>query len=709
MLEINQCLRTRSDIRKLIKLDNNLIAMCTTLHGAKLFSHDECNVSANISHEHLNSITSAISFSLNAEFMAFSIKSHIYILHIPSKTVIKTIKIETEIVDLLEFDLESKYIIVATKSGRILQYRYDGSSLLARLYSFDIDNTKKKNTLSIVSSFSFYKNIMACGGDNGTIFTINLHSRANKVIITNTNLRINSICFLDASHIVSGDSKGDLYFNSLKDEKLIKKIETGFTSICQIILMPNPHYIMVVGDANYVAIYDIKKFKLLHSKYIEFDEVVNSVMLADDHTLLVALKNNSVEKVELPNSSELKSLIMHNSLDKAFALAQKDSMLRDTDEYKTLETAYEKVYNQAVEALINQNKKKALEITNMFKYVDSKRDDIQLLFKAFDNYPRFKSLYIEKKYALAYTMSAKFPALQKTFQYLKMEELWRETFKNAQRQIAHGSYENAKTLLNSYVTIAQKRPIIKLVLNHNDNFIKFLKAIESKDFQEINKIAKTNELFTQIPTYKTIEEEMNKAIVDIQKDIDRCDLDLATKKIAKLQNIDSIALKISAQKDECRAVNKLQNAYKSNNFIKCYETLDKHSSLNSTELGSLLQKHWLDIVTKCENIALKGNIKDIKASLGELITLETRRDKIGDLFRLGFHARIKILMAKKTYKKAESTIYSYIDIFGLDNEIISIMKLFENRSKTKLAITQSQESRQTRDSWINSDIIMENK
>ena len=705
MPKVSQCLRIRSKLTELKKLDNNQIAISTNLHGARFFSYDDCSVKTNIVHENLNSLTTSVSFSPNAEFLAFSIKSSIYILHIQSKILIKTIKTDNETVDKIEFDPQSKYIIVATKSGRILQYRYDGSSMLARLYSFE---TNKKTISSHVNSFAFNKNMMACGGDNGKILLINLHSRADKSIIDNQSNSITSICFLEDSSIVSGDSQGYLYFSSLKNNKLLKKIQTGFTNIQKIVLMPNQNYIMVIGNAKHVSIYNIKEFKLLHNKYIEFDDLVQDAIVLDEHTLMVILENNSIEKVDLPNPSDLKSFVLHNTLDKAYEMTKKDSMLKDTKEYKELEKAYEKVYNQAVEALMNQNKEKAIQLTSMFKYVDSKSDDIKLLFKAFENYPRFKSLYMEKKYPLAYALSEKFPPLTKTFQYAKMEEIFKDAFKNAQRQIAHGIIENAKTLLNDYVTVAQKRPIIKLVLNDNENFIKFLKAMESKDFQRIDAIAKTNQLFTQIPTYKHIEDEMIKAVNDVQKDIECCDIVSASKKISKLQNINSISSIISIQKDECRAIAKLQNAYKANDFIKCYETIDKYRFLNDTELGILLQKHWFEMVIKCEEFALKGNIKEIKVSLGELITLDTRRDKIGDLFRLSFHTRMKVLMAKKAYKNAENIIYSYIDIFGLDNEVISIMGLYERVSKTKLAITQNQSARQSRDNWVNSEIIMGN-
>ncbi len=703
MLETSQCLRTRSKLIELKKLNNNLIVACTNLHGAKLFSTQDCQIQETITHEQLNSLSLAVSFSQNAEFVAFGSKSHIYILHIPSKILIKTIKIDSEIIEMLEFDNESKYIIAATKSGRVLQYRYDGSSLLARLYSFKVTNSKK-NTNSLVSSFTFYKNIMACGGNNGIIFSINLHTRTGKQTLHNDNYRINSLCILNSTTIVSGDNKGNLYVNSLTNNKLIKKIETGFTKIIQIILMPNPNYIMIIGEEKYIAIYDIHHFKLLHSKYLEFDDIVTKVLVSDKNSLLVALNNNTIEQVNLPDASELADLIKENLLDKAFILCEQHLMLKGTQEYKELEKAYTKIYNQALEALINHNNDRAHEFIKIFKYTESKKEELQLLFKAFENYPRFKNLYLEKKFALAYTMSSVFPPLKKTFQYAKMEELWKESFKNAQRQIAHGKPENAKTLLNEYITIESKRPIIKLILNNNDIFIEFLKAIESKEFKKVDTIAKTNELFTKIPTYKNVQKEMSLSIIDIQKDIDNCDLNSAIKKVSKLHNIDSVISSVSVLKNECKALKKLQDAYKENQFIKCYEIIDNNPSLNSTQLAILLQDHWFKIISKCEGFALKGNIKDIKTTLGDLIQLSTRRDKIGDLFRLSFHTKIKSLIAKKTYKKAEAIVYSYIDIFGLDNEISSIMKIYESISKTKLAITQN--ARQPRDNWINSQTIM---
>ena len=706
MLQTSHCLRTRSNIRELKKLDNGLIALATVLHGVRIFSYDQCENKMNISHEHLNSETSAVSFSPNAEFMAFAKDSYIFILHIPSKIVLKTIKADGEVIQKLEFDLESKYVIAATESGRVLQYRYDGSSLIGRLYSFQCKDKASRSKASAVSAFAFNHNVMACASNNGTIFTINLHSRANKSVINNDISRVTSLCFLDAAHLLSGDNKGAIYLNSTKTGKLIKKVETGFIRVTQLLLMPDPQYLMVIGGAKHIAVYDTKTLKLLHNKYTEFEDVVTHLEIADQNTLIATLKYTSIEKIDLPSPAKLKSFIIGNELDKAFNLVKKDPLLLSTREYQVLEIAYEKIYMQALNSLVKGNKDIALELTKMFKYVDAKKDHINLLFQAFENYTRFKSLYIEKKYALAYAMAAKFPPLMQTFQYQKMEEFWEETFNNAQRQIAHGLKENAVTLLQEFATVMDKRPIIKLVLNHNNDLFKFLKAIESKEYKLIEEIAKSNPLFTLVPQYKNIADDINKELENIQKHIDSCDLKSAIAKLSKLQNINSIKERVHEQKEECKAVKKLQDAYDVNNFIQCFEIIDSHPILNSTKLGKLLQSHWLKLISKGEAFALKGNMKDIKEILGELIKLETRRDKIGDLFRLAFHTKIKAFIAKKTYKKAEAIIYSYIDIFGSDKEIKAIMKNYEAKSKTKLAITHEQHTKQDRNKWIQHEAIM---
>ncbi len=108
---------------------------------------------------------------------------------------------------------------------------------------------------------------------------------------------------------------------------------------------------------------------------------------------------------------------------------------------------------------------------------------------------------------------------------------------------------------------------------------------------------------------------------------------------------------------------------------------------------------------QCEEYASKGNIKNIKITLGQLIELNARRDKIGDLLRVSFQVQIKFLLARKNFNSAKNIIYSYIDIFGTDTEMKSLMKKYEAISNKSLAITQNDGEYISRDNWIHSKII----
>ncbi|MFA6138955.1 MAG: hypothetical protein WC667_12850 [Sulfurimonas sp.] len=705
MPSISVCHRNHSEITELKVLDNDFVAYNTKMHGIIIFSYKDCSVKLNVNRLHENLASAdATAFSPNGEYLAFCVKTIIYIIHIQSKTLIKTINTYKEKIEILSFDLESKYVIAGTAAGRVLQYKYDGSSFLARLCSFSNASQTQMLTQSFVSTFKFHKNRLACGSHYGDIFIVDIHSRVNKNHLTNSKVRVNAICFLDEKTVISGTSDGKLFINYLDNMKKSRQIHTGFTTIEDIILMSNPDYVMISGDANHVSIYDIKKYKIVHNKYIEFSGKVNDIALVNDETLIAVVDNLNIFRVELPSLAKLKSLILHNILDEAFNLCEKDFAMKDTKEYRQLQDNYDKVYAQAAQALINQQRTYALQLIDAFKNIPSKKKEIALLFKAFENYPRFQSLYLEKKFPLAYILCTQFPALQHTHQYKRMEESWKEAFMNAQRQILLGRDEIAKSLLFEYTTVISKRPMIKLILNHNKKFIEFLKAIEVKDFQKVNEIAKTHKDFTKIPTYKSLQNNMEYALIEIQSYIKHGKVDLATEALEKFKELPSIALEVDTLREDCISMQKLKNAYEINDFKSCYEVLDTCNGLEFSELGMLLDKYWSKLMQSCEEFASKGNIKDIKATLGELILLSTRRDKIGDMLRVGFHTKIKILMDKKSIKSAENIIYSYIDIFGIDTEINSIMHLYEVTTKAKLAITEN--SRRARDNWINSEIII---
>ncbi|MDA7818314.1 hypothetical protein N9A28_09015 [Sulfurimonas sp.] len=710
MPKIYQCHSTRSNITKLQVLDNTLVAYSTSVHGITILDFEEREPKKSIVNRSLNSDVTAVAFSPNSKLFAFINGTTLNILDIQTKKTVQTINTHDELIDILAFDSSSTYIIAGSQNGRVLQYKYNKPEILSRLCSFphnrDSIYSKFKENENYVSSLAFHNTLMACSGYGGAIFIIDLHSQADKHIINHKRSRIDALCFIDENTLISGNNDGSIDITPLNDTKSYKTIQTPLSKIKQILILPNPDYILVVGVTNILTIIDIKKFKIVHSKYVEFEARINCVDIFNDETIVVALENKKISYIELPSVDKLKSLILHNSIEKAYKLINEEPMLNGTLEHKILEDKFDMKYKEATKALIHQNKTLATQILDIYKDVSSKQVMIRNLFIAFKNFRRFHGLFLEKKYALAYAMCSKYEPLKQTIQYKQMESVFKMAFANAQRQVMQGNIQGAKNLLFEYSTIIAKKPIIKMILNQNQEFIDFLNAVKKKDYLAIDKLVNSNELFLQIPNYTSLMDEIDTKLENIEFSIKSGEIIIAKKLLFSLSNVEHIKDKLQLLNLECKHYLELQKAYKNDHFKSCYTILDKHKSLGQTELGILLEKHWKKLMHTCEEFALKGNIKDIKKTLGDLLHVESRRSKLGDLIRVSFHVRINMLLDSKNYVACETIIYSYLDIFGKDSEIKQIMKNFEKVSSIKLALSQDSDKRVSRDNWTHSPIIM---
>jgi len=704
---INDCQQARSEITAFTKFNDNSFAYSTKYHGAKVITKEECGVLLSYKNENLNFNATAVCFSPDAKLIAFATSTHLHIANMQDKQIIKSIFLDKENLTILSFDISSTYIIAGNSEGRVLLFKYNSGSQLARLCSFPYQRPKTDVKKNFVSAITFYKNLLAVSGYGGAIFIIDIYSGANKSVHLHGTSRKNALCFLNEHTIVCGDNEGNLQLISIPTDTVIKTISLPFRKTNQITPIPNTKYLIVHANTNTILIIDSKEFKIIHNSYIEFEDDILAVEALDSKTLIVSLRNQKILHVDLPSRERLSSLILHNSLDAAYELIASEPMLQETLEHKSLEKLYDKTYKSAVNALINQNKELANQLMFIYKDVEIKQDPIRLLFKSFENYNRFKTLYFEKKYALAYAMSIKFPALKMTNQYDNMEIKWKETFTNAQRHILLGRPDYAKTLFKEYITVTTKRPIIQLILKHNDLFIDFLRALDKKDFKRVNEIARQNALFTKMPIYETLESDIQKSITRIEAYIKKNKIELAKKSLAKIEGTPSFDKKVEQLHSMCAEMQKLQAVYQNDDFYACYDLIDTFPHLSFSELGELLQKYWLKLMDECEEFALKGNIQSIKAVLGELITLNGRKDRIGDLLRVSFQVQIKYFLSKKKFKSAQSVIYSYIDIFTKDSEISSLMSKYESLTRKKLAITLSQDDKPSRDSWRQSKLIVD--
>lgn len=631
MQKLLHCFTTKSKLIKLTKLQNNLFYYVTISNDIKIFSSPQSKTIKNLQNKNFNSISDIESISLDAKFVAFAIGKKINIISIETNSIINTIEIDEE-VTAMSFDISNAYLFVGTSTGEVYQYRYDNKLKLSVLHRFF--KSRYNFTNIVVSNYTK----LLSADEYGAISVIDIYTYRSQEFNLNARLKATAICFLDEENIVIGDARGYLSFISLKKNKIVKSLLTPFYEIHQIITTPNKKYILLNSNNYYITLINIKTKKISILKYLIFEYKIVSIAINNSGLLYISLSNNHIYNINIYDTQELNSLIEKNNINEAYNLIKINPIFENSIEYNFLEKKYRLAYKEATLGLIGKDKTAIIKMKSIYRDVISKKEEIENLDKAFKEYKHLQDLFLEKKYAICYALIDKYPPLKSTPEYRKLEERYKSSLLAAQHQMSIDRQDLARTILSDYIIIKSKRPIIKPLLENNNEFLAH---------QGINK---------------------TKAKLDTNTLL-------------------------------------FHQAYNHNEFKRCYEILDENSTLNDLELSKLLNKHYQNIISKCDEFALSGDIQSVQNELGDLLKISTRKEKIGSLLKVSFQAKIKILVDKKLYREAENMIYSYMDIFGIDFGLSPLMKEFETITSISLAISEQHLIKKDANAWYYNDFF----
>ena len=701
MFTIEKCLTLDTNIKNLEALDNKYIALSTESGQARINSCKNHDNKLIIESEKLTPDVTAMSFSPNVELLAFATKSSIIVLDTRIGEILNEIPIKAKEINILTFDSSSNYLIVGTKYGRVFQYKYNNPSVLARLCSFPYDRTipQPKNFTNFVSAIAFHGSKVACSGYGGAIFITDLHVNTHKEVITDSDIKTNCLCFINMNLLVSGKDNGDISITSLETQIESFNLTTEFNTIQNIIPIPNTNYIFVNSGQNSLSIIDIIEHKIINKNYASFDDIIINMVLLDHDTVVIALKNSDVIKLNLPKPETLDALVKKLPLYQVFKRTENSTIIQNYKNYQKLEKQYNNIYKMATKALMQNDKKLAISLLKNYVKLDSKQKEIKMLFKTFEYYDKFKLLTDSKRYYDAYELCRKFPILEQTEEFKEMDYTWKNAFLNAQKELLAGKINSAKKLINIYKNIPAKKEMCSFVFDYPNDFVLFLKALVKKDFETTDKITQKFSAFKNIPTYINLTKKIEGSIKLIENCIMKSNTKLARKHLEKLKNIPHIHDKVVELNLNCYSIEQLHSAYERDDLEACYKLLDTKKILHHIELGQKLEEQWAKIIAKCEEYALKGDVENVKKTLKDLINMESRKSKLGDLLRVAYHTRIKQSMNKNNKDKAEQIIHSYLEIFGIDQEIEDIVELFNQKFSTNLYLDDKKYKRGFRDNW----------
>ncbi|MDX1295103.1 MAG: WD40 repeat domain-containing protein [Sulfurimonadaceae bacterium] len=694
-----------STITMMQRLADGRVGVVTDANGIYLFNPETKTIENHFKIEELEPMEHSTAFSSDGGFFAFAHNTPkgnaVRIIDMTTKALVRSYATQENSVELLEFDPTGTYVIAGTTTGRVFLWRTDGNNLLARLSSFP-EYTPHLLTLptqNFVSAAAFDDNLVATTGYGGSIVVTNVHSQANTKRLKPGKLRIDAMLFLDNRRLITGNEEGVVSLIHTEENHPTRLVAAGVGPIKHLVLLPNGHFLLAASDFNHIALINLETMEVLNNRYITTSSAVRSMTLADEHSVLIGTLTGEMIHVDLSPFSDFNDLVREGRYEEAYALCDKEPFIQESVEYRNLDTVFAERYEKAHEFLERKQREDALHILMPFMKVSGKGKAIRSLFNAFDNFPRLSHLVAQKKYSVAYGLCTQYPHLKKTTPFALMEQEWEKAFAAAQKLVITGHEKQARQAFDQFLTVGEKSPYIRMLLHNKAILIAFAKAVAAKDYIALRKLTEQEPILKQIPSYRSVMESTDTIIEVIMAAIKNEEYDKADLLCHDLLQIPHLAHHHANVNRFITKAKKFSTLHDAGKTYELYEMLDLFTELTVLPLAKKVEEEWNKMMQVCEEAALHGHTAVIKNTLGSLITLPSRSEKIGNLIRISYQMQIKLFLARNNPEKAGRSIERYIDLFGIDNETRLLIKLL-NKKGEDLFLTDEQQQNRPRGLWL---------
>ncbi|MEA3373998.1 MAG: hypothetical protein U9Q62_09960 [Campylobacterota bacterium] len=702
---ISQCRTDKSTIVHLQQLENGDIGVVTANDGVYLLEHATCKIITHLKIDELEPHAHGIAFSPDGGYFAFShetSKGHaLRLIDIESKRLIRSYATQENSIEQLSFDPSSTYIVAGTSTGRVFLWRVDGINLIARLSSFPefTPTMLTAPTHNYVSAIAFSDTMVATSGYGGSIVVTNLRSQANTRRLKPGRRRIDAICFMDDNHLISGNEDGLIELIHIEEHHPIKRVPTTIGAIAHLQYFSENKFLLAASKYNHIALINIATMEVADNHYIATDSPIRAMTRNAPNSLLIGLENGEIKQAELSPFSEFDLLVDDENYRLAYAMADHEPIIRSSVAFQKMDERFHLAYNKALRALASGRHDDAKIFLIPFGKVPQKSHKIQMLFNAFDNFPRFKHLIKETKYAAAYGLSVQYPSLQQTKSYANLEEQWEKAFTKAQKLIIKGDEAHAKAAFADFLTVPAKSTFIRLLLHRTKVVIAFSKAIHARDFITLKKLTENDPVLCDTPSYKAIIASADEMIESIMRAIKTNQFEKASQLADELKQIPHLTHHYDHIVQFLQKAERLQLNLEKGNKQRYYELLDRSSELSVLPQAKKMEKAWEKMIESCEEAVIAGNTASLKEILGELITLSTRSDKIGNLLRSSYQMQLKYYLTRHEYEMMKQGIEQYVFLFGMDNETYQLIRLL-NEEGEGFSLSEEQTQHRPRSLWL---------
>lgn len=622
--------------------------------------------------------------------------TNLHMVDLKQKKIVNKFELNQQSPDVIIFSPDGSHFICGTNQGRVFLWRVEANTLIARLHSYPEYTslyTKPKN--NGVYALAFQGEWLATSGYGGSVVITNYQSQTKTKRFHPGHLQNSALLFYQNSLIIG--NQGGTILKIDRDGKYTNyRLSTSLGMISTLLRIGPEPYFLAAGEKPFISLINGDTMRVIIERYIEFKHPITSLCKDNNEKLYVTTSSGELFGFDLRPLNQLESLIAVGSYAEAYRYCEEEPLVKESSPYLLLESLFQQEMKKARKALEAGEVAQAKTLLKPFASVKSK--EITSLLTSFAQYEKFKYLFDHLKFAPFYGIAEQYPMLTETALYRHVEKLWSEKFIKAQKLMFLNKGKEALSELQLFANVNSKRPLIQLLLHHVDIFKLYSKALQESNYTQLDELTLRYPILRKLPSYIQTIKEAGDLIGAITEALQLKEFDHASLLLHELSSI------IQYQ-DECHRLTQfytvatnLNHALMNHHWRTAYHLLDSNPELLILSWAQEVETRWYQLITRCEQYAVRGDIASIKKEFGNLINLPYRHERVGDIFRTAYQIELKRIM--KTDPKAFGEgINNYCEIFGMDTELGYLLNSAQ-RNEIDLTLDSLQLHPKKRDHWL---------
>ncbi len=626
------------------------------------------------------------------------------LIDLDEKKILIQFDLDQQSPTIIAFSPDGLYCICGTDQGRVLLWRSNSNTLIARLHSFPEYNTIfSKPKTNYVSALTFDGMMLASSGYGGSIVVTDYRTQ-NFTKRYSPSYMKNTVLLLYNDSLITGNQEGTLIKIDRNGKLPNQRLGTSHKNIRYLFRIGPKPYILAASELPYVTLINGDTFKIIQERYLELDSPLSALSPINDY-LLAGNQNKEFLKFDLQPFEHLETLIKEQEYAAAYLCCMEEPLLLHCDLYQTLETVYAEHMKKAKEYLKNKMTEEAKHILEPFQATKTK--EITEVFKAYSFMDRFTALFEQKKLSAFYGYAEQYPLLQETSVYHHAEQLWTEKFTKAQKLMLLKKEKESHEELSMFATVSSKRPFILLLIQNFDVLISYSKAIQTKNYYQLKNLTQSFPFLRKFPSYINFIKETGEIASAITQALKERSFEQVELLLDELKDVVQYESEYLQLKTLYSLAKNLNHEIVNDHLRSAYHLIDTHPELLLLPWGEELNTQWQEKLSQAEQYAIRGDVPSIKEEFSDFINLPQRHGRLGDILRTTYHVQLKKLL--KTDPKAfTSGVFTYCDLFGIDTELRILLKKAK-RKEVVPNLTQVHLTPKKRDYWLSHFTMLPDK